>query len=605
MSDFHEEEALGKIYDSRLTRRMFAYLKPYRWTVAGSVTLLLLVSGLQVAGPFILKIAIDDYVALGDYQGLNWIAALLLAVLVARFLIFYLQNYLMDWTGQKVMYDLRMQIFEHIQKLHLSYFDRHPVGRIMTRVTTDVDSLNELFTQGAVSIFGDIFALSGIVIAMLWINWKLALVSFAVIPVLALITAVFRVKVRGVFRRVRAYVAKINSYLQENITGMVIAQVFGQRERQFEQFRQRNQEHRDAFLDTIRYYAWFYPAVNFIGALAVALILWYGGLKVLEGTVTLGAVVAFIQYAERFYRPISDLSEKFGLLQGAMASSERIFKLLDTPAEIVTPASPQRPEVKGEIEFQDVSFAYKPEAPVLKEVSFRVRPGEKVAIVGATGAGKSTIINLLGRFYDIGSGQIRIDGTEVRDWDLDALRQSMAIVLQDVFLFTGTIEDNIRLWGAPPPPSALREAAKRVHADRFVERLPKQYQTAVAERGSSLSVGQRQLLAFARALARDPRILILDEATSSVDTETEVLIQDALTQLMQGRTSLIIAHRLSTIQNCDRILVLHKGRIVEEGAHQQLLRQRGLYYKLYQLQYKEQLVLGARGAPQTGEVGVP
>ncbi|HSR66526.1 MAG TPA: ABC transporter ATP-binding protein [Acidobacteriota bacterium] len=592
---YHDEEALGKIYDSRLARRMFGYLKPYGPQVACSIALLLAVAGLQVLGPYLMKVGIDDYIAARDWRGLRGLALIYAGILLLQFVTAYAQAYLMNWTGQRIMYDLRMQIFGHFQRLHLAFFDKNPVGRLITRATTDVDVLNELFTSGVIKIFGDIFTLVFIVAAMLWINWKLALVSFAVIPLLVAATAVFKIKVRGAFRRVRTAIAGINAFMQENVTGMAVVQVFGQKERQFQEFRRRNQGHRDAFLDSIFYYAVFYPAVNLIGALAVALILWYGGLQVMEGALTLGAVVAFIQYADRFYRPISDLSEKFGILQSAMASSERIFKLLDQEPEIPPAQRPYLPSgpVRGEIEFRDVTFAYKPGHPVLKRVSFKVGAGERVAIVGATGSGKSTIISLLSRFYDIQQGRILVDGVDVREWDSGALRRQMAVVLQDVFLFSGTVAQNISLWSSrrhpAPAPESVRRAARQVHAQPFIEELAQGYESRVAERGASLSVGQRQLLAFARALARDPRLLILDEATSSIDTETELLIQDALDRLMQGRTSLVVAHRLSTIQTSDRIIVLHKGRIRESGTHQELLAERGLYHKLYQLQYKDQL----------------
>ncbi len=584
-----EEEPLAKGYDRRLARRLVRYLKPYRSVVALSVFLLLCATGLRLAAPYLTKLAIDGAIATGDLDELGFISLILLGTLLAQFVFSFFQTYLMNWTGQKIMYDLRQEIFSHIQTLDLAYFNRNPVGRIITRITNDVDVLNELFTAGVVTVFGDVFSLAGIVFIMLWLNWKLALVAFSVIPLLFAASMIFKVKVRGAYRRVRTAVAAINSFLQENITGMSVVQIFVQEKRKLDEFDQRNREHTDAHLDTIFYYALFYPAVGVIGALATGLILGFGGLQVMGGALTLGSVVAFLQYSERFYKPISDLSEKFNILQAAMASSERIFNILDSRPAIVAPEAPHVPAgVEGRIEFRDVSFAYKADAPVLKNIDLTVAAGEKIAIVGATGSGKSTMINLLCRFYDVERGQILIDGVDVRQYDLDALRQSIAVVLQDVFLFSGTIEDNIRLWGRDIPGEKAVEAARRVHAHRFIGRLPEGYQAAVAERGSSLSVGQRQLLAFARALAHDPRILILDEATSSVDTETELLIQDALEKLIQNRTSLIVAHRLSTIQHCDRIVVLHKGEIREVGTHQELLKRRGIYWKLYQLQYKEQ-----------------
>jgi ABC-type multidrug transport system fused ATPase/permease subunit len=526
----------------------------------------------------------------GDSDGLTPIAMLFLLILLFQFGVGFVQTYLMNWTGQKIMYDLRMEIFAHVQKLHMGFFDRNPVGRLITRITSDVDVLNELFTAGVVSIFGDIFTLAGIVLVMLWLNWKLALVCFSVVPLLFVATMIFKVKVRGSYRWVRRSVAKINAFLQENITGMSVVQIFVQERRKLQQFDERNSEYLKANLQSIFYYAVFYPVVNMLGVLAIALILWSGGSQVLGGILTFGALVAFIQYSERFYKPISDLSEKLNILQSAMASSERIFTLLDTQPEILPPSQPLRPaKIEGRIEFKNVSFAYKKDTPVLKDIDLRVNPGEKVAIVGATGAGKSTLISLLCRFYDVQEGEISLDGVRIQDLDLGLLRQSIAVVLQDAFLFRGSIEENIRLWGRPLGQQAVERAARQVHADEFIQAFAGGYTAPVAERGAGLSVGQKQLLAFARALAHDPRLLVLDEATSSVDTETELLIQDALDQLMKDRTCLIIAHRLSTIQNCDRIIVLHKGQIQEEGSHLDLLKERGIYYKLYQLQYKDQL----------------
>ena len=590
MNPYHDEEVLGKAYDGRLARRLLRYLSPYRGVVAVSVFLLLIVSGLKVVAPYLTKVAIDGPISNGNLNGLDRIALLFLLLLLVQFCFSFAQTYLMNWTGQKIMYDLRVAIFSHIERLHVGYFDKNPVGRLITRVTTDVDVLNELFTAGVVSIFGDVFVLAGVVVAMLLINWKLALVSFAVIPLLFVVTTVFKIKVRGSYRRVRTCIARINSFLQENITGMSVVQIFVREKRQFQQFDERNRDHLQANLQSIFYYAVFYPVVSLLGATAIGLIVWYGGNQVISGLLSAGSLVAFIGYSGLFYKPISDLSEKFNILQSAMASSERIFELLDTRPEVVSPLEPIRlSQIRGAIEFRRVSFAYKKGVPILRGVSFRVAPGERVAIVGATGSGKSTMINLLCRFYDVKRGEIRIDGVDIREMDLDQLRHSIAIVLQDVFLFSGTVEDNIRLWQRPIPRRKVEEASRWVHANRFIERLPGGYGELIAERGASLSVGQRQLLAFARALAHDPRILVLDEATSSVDTETELLIQDALQKLMRGRTSLVIAHRLSTIQSCDRIIVLHKGEVQEEGSHQDLLKARGIYYKLYQLQYKDQL----------------
>ena len=590
MNHYHEEEILGKAYDSRLARRLLKYLRPYRLVVAISILLLIIVSGLRLVGPYLTLVAIDQYIMTGDSAGLTPIALLFLLVLLFQFVVGFVQTYLMHWMGQKIMYDLRMEIFTHVQRLHMGYFDRNPVGRLITRITNDVEVLNELFTAGVVSIFGDIFTLGGIVLVMLWLDWKLALVCFSVVPLLFVVTMIFKIKVRGSYRWVRRSVAKINAFLQENITGMSVVQIFVQEKRKLHQFDERNFEYLQANLLSISYYAVFYPVVNMLGVVAVALILWYGGNQVLGATLTLGVLVAFIQYSERFYKPISDLSEKFTILQSAMASSERIFALLDTQPEVVPPSHPLRPaKIEGRIEFKNVSFAYNEDTPVLKNIDLRVTPGEKVAIVGATGAGKSTLINLLCRFYDVQEGEIRLDGIPIQDLDLGLLRQSISVVLQDTFLFRGSIEENISLWGRPLRQQEVERAARQVHAHEFIQALAGGYTTPVAERGAGLSVGQKQLLAFARALAHDPQLLVLDEATSSVDTETELLIQDALDQLMKDRTCLIIAHRLSTIQNCDRIIVLHKGEIREEGSHFDLLKKRGIYYKLYQLQYKNQL----------------
>ncbi|MFZ0426879.1 MAG: ABC transporter ATP-binding protein [Acidobacteriota bacterium] len=605
MTSFHEEESLGKIYDHRLARRLLRYLRPYRWIVLLSVILLTTASSFRLVGPLLTEIAIDDHIVKGELGGLTRIALFYLGILLLQFGISYIQTYLTNWTGQKIMLDLRMEIFRHIQRLDLSFFDRTPAGRIITRMTTDVDVLNELFTSGVVNIFGDLVSLFGIVILMLWLDWRLALVCLAVIPLLFAATLIFKHKVRGTYRRVRTAIARINAFLQETITGMSVVQIFVQEGRKAREFDERNREHLEANLASIFYYAVYYPVVDVLGAVSIALIIWYGGLQAMEGTLTLGILVAFIQYAERFYKPISDLSEKFNILQSAMASSERIFDLLATTPQIQSPRSPATlPRVGGEIEFRNVNFSYKPGAPILKNINLRVRPGEKIAVVGATGAGKSTLINLLCRFYDVDQGQILLDGIDIRDMQLEQLRRSVAVVLQDVFLFSASVEENVGLWAHSISRDRVRAAARQVHAERFVQHLPDGYATRVSERGSSLSVGQRQLLSFARALAHDPTILILDEATSSVDTETEVFIQDALNRLLEHHTSLIIAHRLSTIQRCDRIVVLHKGEIQEEGTHAALLRKRGIYHKLYQLQYKDQLTgLAAIGRGRSARSG--
>jgi len=595
MSFHQEEEVLGKAYDARLMRRLLGYLAPYKAQVLVALASIISASVLQLAQPYLTKIAIDRYIAQGDLAGLNTIAIAFLVILLLSFTLEYIQTYTMQLTGQRIMFDLRLQIYGHLQKLDVRFYDRNPVGRLMTRVTTDVDVLNEMFTSGVVTVFGDVFTLLGIMIVMLTMDWQLALVAFLVLPLIGVVTQWFRKHVRESYRVVRIWIARINAFLQEHITGIATIQLFRREARTFATFDDINRTHRDANIDSIFYYAVFYPAIEIIGALAAALIIWYGGGRVLEGTATLGALVAFLQYSQRFFRPISDLSEKFNILQGAMASSERIFKLLDTPVEVEggkQKAEGGRQTVGDRrspgIVFEHVWFAYNGEDYVLKDVSFEVAPGERAAIVGATGAGKSTIINLLMRFYDVSRGRILVDGTDIRKMDLRELRSLFSLVLQDVHLFSGTIGSNIRLGNEAITDEEVWQAARAVHADSFIERLPDGLAARVAERGSTLSVGQKQLLSFARALAFDPRILLLDEATSSVDTETELLIRDALHVLMGGRTTIAIAHRLSTIQDMNRILVLHKGELRESGTHQELLARRGLYYKLYQLQYKDQ-----------------
>ncbi len=598
----HEEEALGKAYDSRLMRRLLGYLRPYRWQVLTALVIIAGASLLQVSGPYLTKIGIDQHIARHDYPGLNRIALVYLAVIIAGFLLGYVQTFIMQLTGQKIMFDLRMQIFSHLQELPLSFFYKNPVGRLMTRVTTDVDVLNELFTSGVVTLLGDILVLAGIVVIICIVNLKLALVALSVIPVLFLITMVFKNKARDSYRRVRTAIARINAFLQEHLTGMSVVQLFNHEQKSFRQFDEINRIHLKANLDSVMAYSVFYPAVEIVSAVAIALIIWYGGGKVIQQELTFGALVAFIQYAEKFFRPIADLSEKYNILQSAMASSERIFKLLDTPIDIRSPQTPVGlGAVRGEVEFRNVWFAYNRLSSnlpsgntetewdwVLKDVSFRVKPGKSVAIVGHTGAGKTTLTSLLMRFYDVQKGQILLDGHDIRTLDLKQLRSAFGFVLQDVFLFSGTIASNIRLGTPWITEEAIFRAARDVNLEGFVEDLPNGYTEEVRERGSTLSTGQKQLIAFARALAHDPRNLILDEATSSVDTETELKIREAIARLMKGRTSIIVAHRLSTIQNADEIILMHKGRVRENGTHQELLAQRGLYYKLYQLQYRDQ-----------------
>jgi ATP-binding cassette subfamily B multidrug efflux pump len=626
----HEEEVLGKAYDARLMRRLLGYVRPYLGMTVAALVLILASSGLQLVGPLATAVAFDLFIQpvqpgaetspaaafvrdqlaahglvaaeLGT-RGLAAVAVVYFVALVLTFLVLYAESWIMQLIGQNIMYDLRRQVFGHLQRLPVSYFDRNPIGRLVTRATTDIDALNELFASGIVAIFGDIALLGGVVVVLFWLDWRLAIAAFAIVPLLLLLTAWFKARVRDSFRDVRVKIARINAFLQEHITGMAVLQLFGREARAYREFDEINDAHRTANVRSIFYYAVFYPGVELITAFGLGLLLWYGGGEVLRGTLTLGALIAFFQYAQRFYQPLADLSEKYNILQGAMASSERVFKLLDTPASIASPAGAYRPErMRGEIELENVWFSYKPGEPVLKGVSFRVQPGETLAVVGHTGAGKSTLANLLLRFYDVDSGAVRVDGVDVREWDLAALRRGIALVLQDVFLFAGTVGANIRLGEATIDEARLAWAAGEVNALPFIERLPQRFDTEVRERGAGLSVGQKQLIAFARALAFDPGILILDEATSSVDTETEQLIQQALDRLLAGRTSVVIAHRLSTIQKADRILVLHKGEVRELGTHQELLAQRGIYYRLYLLQYKEQ-ELGERLAEMGAGAG--
>jgi len=612
----HDDEILGKAYDARLMRRLLQYLRPYWRSVLVAFVVIIIGAAVSLAQPYLMKIAIDRYIATGRLAGLDRLAAVYLALLVISFAAEYIQTWTMQLTGQRIMYDLRMAIYGHLQRLDLKYYDRNPVGRLMTRVTSDVDVLNDLFTSGVVTVFSDVLPLVGIMVIMIWMNWRLALVAFCVLPLIVLVAQWFRRNVRDTYRVVRGWIARINAFLQENITGMMTVQLFRREALNFERFDEIDRKHRDANVDSIFYYAVFYPAIEAISALAAALIIWYGGLSVMAGTLTIGSLVAFLQYSQRFFRPISDLSEKFNILQAAMASSERIFKVLDEPVTIEAPVQPvRRPApAAGHIRFENVWFAYDgklsttgdteerrkssgssvspvvessdDENWVLRDISFEVRPGERVGIVGATGSGKTTLINLLLRFYDVQRGRITVDGVDIRTLDLADLRGLFSLVLQDVHLFSGTIADNIRLGSQTIDDERLKRAAQAVHAEPFISRLPDGYGSAVAERGSTLSVGQKQLLSFARALAFDPRVLILDEATSSVDTETEIVIRDALRVLMAGRTTIAIAHRLSTIQDMDKILVLHKGRLREAGTHQELLAKRGIYFKLFELQYK-------------------
>ncbi len=594
-------DAHGKIYDRRLARRLLQYLKPYRKEVIVSVVLLGGISLLEVAGPYLTKVAIDRFVkpAAGvsvaqaeAMRGLMMLAGAYVGVLSGAFVLRYWQTYIMGMVGQKAMQDLRLGIFRHLGTLTPSYFDTRPVGRILTRVTQDVAVLNELFAQGVVAVIGDLFMVGGIVAAMFWLNWKLALVTMTTVVLLVVATAIFRSKVRVSYRRVRSRLARMNAFLQEHFQGLDVLKLFNVEEKQSRKFDEANKSHLDAHVQNLFYYAVFFPAVEFIGAIALALIIWYGGAGVLEGTVTFGIVVAFIQYADRFYQPVRDLSEKYNVFQAAMVSSERIFETFDTvpavadpPGEQAGPA-PAPARLRGEVEFDHVWFAYKNEEWVLRDVSFKIAPGEKVAIVGATGAGKTTISNLLTRFYEFQRGTIRVDGRDVREIAGATLRRQIGLVLQDVFLFSGTVRENIRFGARERPEGDADLALAQVGGERLKARLPNGLGEEVGERGAYFSMGERQILAFARALHYDPSILILDEATSSVDVETERVIQEALHRLLEGRTSLVIAHRLSTIHDADRNLVMHKGELREQGTHEELLAKGGIYARLYELQYK-------------------
>ena len=591
----NDDAALGKAYDARLMRRLLGFMRPHRVAIGWTLVAIVGLSVLQLAPPYLAKVAIDAHIITGELDGLDTLALLFLGVLVLSYVLEYAQTYILQMTGQRIIFDLRMRIQEHLQRLDVAFFDRNPVGRLMTRVTTDVDALNDLFASGVVSAFRDIFMLGGIAIVLVVMDWRLAIVALSVLPLIALVTQWFRRNARHSYRQVRGWIARINAFLQENITGMATVQLFRREARHFDRFDAINQGHRDANIASIFYYAVFYPAIEVLGALAIAAIVWFGGGWTLQGSLELGSLVAFVLYSQRFFRPISDLSEKFNLLQAAMASSERIFALLDTPVSIESPATPTSlVSGPGHIRFEHVWFAYRDDKYVLEDVTFDVAPGQRVGVVGATGAGKTTLINLLMRFYDVSRGRITIDGVDIREVPLEALRSRFGLVLQDVYLFSGTVVDNIRLGNEAISDTDVRRAADAVHADRFIASLPDGFDSAVAERGATFSVGQRQLLSFARALAHQPSVLVLDEATSSIDTDTEQLIQDALHVLMSGRTTIAIAHRLSTVQDMDAILVLHKGRLRETGSHQELLAQRGLYHTLYQLQYRDQETAFAR-----------
>jgi ATP-binding cassette, subfamily B, multidrug efflux pump len=628
----HDDDVVGKAYDSRLMGRLLTYLRPYKLQAVISLVAILLKAGSDVLGPYLTKVAVDRYMttrpaphpaALTRWLssnaavGVTQIASIYLATLVFSYLLEFVQTYLMQWTGQKVMFDMRSQIFRHIQRMHVSFFDRNPVGRLVTRLTSDVDALNEMFTSGVFAIFEDVFVLVLIVAIMLRMSWWLALIAFAVLPLILVVTRVFRKHVRDSYRRIRSAIARINASTQEHVSGMSVVQLFNREQRSYEEFEEVNRQHMLAFKDAILAYALYYPAVELLSSVAIALVIWLGGYGVLRNAVTIGVLVAFIQYSQRFFRPIQDLSEKYNILQAAMAASERVFKLLDTPAELQSPATPRACDGSGRIEFRHVWFTYqKLDAQqlarirqaqgaeqiaavsedvewILKDVSFVIEPDQTAAIVGHTGAGKTTIIGLMMRFYEVQSGSALINGVDVREQDVTELRRHFGVVLQDPFLFTGTIAENIRLGSDWISEERMKAAADEVNVGDFIRALPQGFDEPLRERGNSLSTGQKQLINFARALAHDPRILVLDEATSSVDTDTEMRVRSALERMVQGRTSVIVAHRLSTVQQADRILVMHKGQLRELGTHQELLGQRGIYWKLYQLQYKDQEVQSA------------
>jgi ATP-binding cassette, subfamily B, multidrug efflux pump len=646
-----DEDPVGKVYDSRLARRLGRYLLPYWWQATVSSIAVSLKSLSDVAGPFLVMVGIDRYFPTGQaasaseqhglgsihwltsrlstdpMHGITQLAAIYLCLQVSAYLFEFIQTYLMQWTGQKIMFDLRRDIFRHMQRMHVGFFDQHAVGRLVTRLTSDVDAINEMFTGGVLAIVDDFFTLTIMAVVMLSINWWLALLAFAVLPLILIVTRLFRNSVRESYRRVRAAIARINSFTQEHISGMRVVQLFNREQRAYADFEAVNRLHMIAFKDTIFAYALYYPAVELLSAIAIALVIWRGGFGVLSGTVTIGMLASFNMYSQRFWRPIQDLSDKYNILQAAMAACERIFKLLDTDPEIVSPMHPRLGDASNRIEFRHVWFTYQKLTPgqkaavdravgtqhpveelaaipdiewILKDVSFTIEPGQTVAIVGHTGAGKTTLTSLMMRFYDVTVGQVLVDGVDLREHDLTKLRQHFAVVLQDPFLFTGTIAENIRLGNDAITDEGLRRAARDVNVLDFVDSLPHRFDEPVRERGNSLSTGQKQLINFARALAYNPRILILDEATSSVDTDTELRIRGALERMVEGRTSVLIAHRLSTVQRADTILVMHKGQLREMGSHQELLAQRGLYWKLYQLQYKDQEI-GAGAIP----AGVP
>ncbi len=582
-----EDEILGKAYDVRLMRRILRYLQPYWKLLAVALAFLISHTATELLRPYITKIAIDRYIATGDIGGLDYMVLIYLGTVIAGFIFLFIQTYTTEYAGQRAMHDLRMQIFTHLQRQDMDYFDRNPVGRLMTRTVNDVETLNELFSTGVVGLLGDVFIVFGIAGAMLWLDWQLALIALSAFPVIIYASRFYRRRAREVYRESRLILARLAARLQETIAGIATIQAFGQEGKMYDRFQEINSSYRQVLLRSVRYNAVFFPIIEIFSALSIGLVLWYGGWLIGIDGLQAGVIVAFIQYLQRMYQPIRDLAEKYNIMQAAMASSERIFTTLDTQPIIQNPAAPVMPaRLRGAVEFKDVWLSYKHGEPILKGISFTARPGERLALVGATGGGKTSIVSALCRFYEIERGSILVDGVDIRDWDKQALRRQLGLVLQDVFLFSGDIASNITLGDEHISEARMIEAARRAQIAPFIERLPGGYRAEVQERGSTLSQGQRQLLSFARALAFDPRILILDEATSSVDTETELLIQTALEELLKQRTAIIVAHRLSTIKNADRILVIHKGQIWEQGGHDELLARAGLYARLYDLQYR-------------------
>jgi ATP-binding cassette subfamily B protein len=588
---YQEEEALGKAYDARLVKRLWQYMRPYKKRIFLSLFFLLVISAFQLVQPYLVKRAIDSHIMTGQLSGLAAIALLFFLAILGEFLFGYFESAVTEITGQLVVFDLRIKIFRHIMGMSSRFFDKTPIGRLVTRLTTDVEALEDMFAYGVVTIMGDIVKLAAIVIILFVVDFKLSLVTFAIVPFLVASTMFFRLKARDAFRTIRVMLAHLNSVLHENITGMGIVQLFSRERANRRQFEDVNSGLLAAQLKSIFYESGLSALVELIGSVGLALILWYGGGQIIRNMLTFGSLVLFIQLVERFFEPIFSLSQQYTVMQSAMAASERIFKLLDTREVIENPAQPKPLDtVRGEIEFRDVWFGYKPDEPVIRGVSFKINPGQKIAIVGATGGGKTTLIKLLTRMYDVTRGSIRIDGKDIRETDMAELRRNIGVVLQDVFLFSGDIEYNIRIGNESLSPEMVQRAAKKANVAAFIDRFPGRYQEPIQERGKNLSSGEKQLISFARVFAYEPKILVLDEATSNVDTHTEKLIQQAVRQLMEGRTSIVIAHRLSTIQGVDRILVMHKGQLVEEGTHAELMEKRGIYYRLYLLQYKEQEV---------------